>query len=106
LTFDVSSELLSKQNLNLAFEGLDTHASVYLVKADGEKELILESHNQFRQYSVDVKDKLAQSNNQLIIHFQSAVVYDQEMAEKDLPLVIPISYPDDPQRMYSRKAAY
>jgi beta-mannosidase len=52
----------------LVFEGLDTHAEVYL---NGEH--ILSAHNMFRRYEVAVE--LAQTNI-LIVNFTSSAKYD------------------------------
>jgi beta-mannosidase len=60
----------------LTFEGLDTHASVYL-----NDELILEAHNQFRAYDVNFTQfgsLLKQKDNKLTIKFRSSVDYDNE----------------------------
>ena len=61
--FDVSSNTLNKDHLQLHFEGLDTYANVYL-----NDSLILSSNNAFRNYKIPVK-KLISSRNTLAVHF-------------------------------------
>ena len=51
-TFTIPNQTLSSNRQYLIFEGLDTHAQVYL---NGES--ILEAHNMFRRYEVEVKFK-------------------------------------------------
>jgi beta-mannosidase len=67
-TFDISSNLLNYKYQFLVFEGLDTHAEIYI---NGQH--ILSAHNMFRRYEVPVK--LA-ATNQLIVKFTSSAKYD------------------------------
>jgi beta-mannosidase len=67
-TFNVSATLINSQHQYLVFEGLDTHAEVYL---NGQH--ILSAHNMFRRYEVDVKFKAV---NELAVNFTSSVKYD------------------------------
>ncbi|ANB14927.1 hypothetical protein AWJ20_2544 [Sugiyamaella lignohabitans] len=60
----------------LVFDGLDTHANVYL---NGEK--ILYAENMFVQYRVDVSKKL-KKENELLIHFESTYVIGKKLEEK------------------------
>jgi len=66
--FNFSSTLLNYKYQYLVFEGLDTHAEVYL---NGKH--ILSAHNMFRRYEVAVD--LAQTNK-LIVNFTSSAKYD------------------------------
>lgn len=66
-TFDLSSDLMQRQNLSLVFEGLDTYASV---KLNDNKILIAD--NMHRLWEVDVKSLLREKDNTLEIVFQSA----------------------------------
>lgn len=67
-TFDVAPELLTKENVVLHFEGLDTYADVTL---NGEK--ILSTDNMFRQWKVDVRHLLKQKGNQLQVYLHSPI---------------------------------
>ena len=93
--FEVPSNTLNKQNVELVFDGLDTYADVYL---NGKR--ILQANNMFRQWKVDVK-ALLKTSNQLFIRFKSAQNTVDSMAKADLPYVIP----DNP-RAYVRKAQF
>jgi len=65
--FNLKDEILSNQNIELNFEGLDTYAKVYL-----NDSLILDASNMFRMWSVECKSKLKKENNNLLIVFSSA----------------------------------
>ncbi|MDR0415449.1 MAG: glycoside hydrolase family 2 protein [Prevotellaceae bacterium] len=69
--FDVSREELAQTNLRLHFYGLDNYADVYL---NGEK--VLATDNMFREWTVNVKDKLKQDSNLLHIYFHSPIKVD------------------------------
>jgi beta-mannosidase len=64
LCFDADKELLGKENVELAFEGLDTYAEVSL---NGEK--LFFADNQFRTWKREVKDLLKEKDNLLEVHF-------------------------------------
>jgi len=64
----VSSGLLKKDRVVLEFEGLDTHADLYL-----NDQKILEADNMFREWTVDVKDYLKKGSNSLKIYFHSPI---------------------------------
>ncbi len=66
--FRLNDDLLSKRNIQLVFEGLDTYADVFL---NGMK--IREANNMFRQWEVDCREQLKEGDNLLEIHFQSAL---------------------------------
>ena len=95
-SFAVPANLLNKKQLTLVFDGLDTYADVYL-----NGQLILTADNMFRQWKVDVKNKLKATGNSLFIHFRSAQNKVDSIAAANLPYVIP----DNP-RCYVRKAQY
>ena len=98
-SFDVSSKILRSTAVHLSFEGLDTHATVYL-----NEELILNANNFFRSWEVDVKDKILPKGNVLLIKFKSAVRYDNETRISFLPTIVPS---DNPNRTpFSRKPRY
>lgn len=66
--FDVTPELISKKNIVLCFEGLDTYADVTL---NGEK--ILSADNMFREWKVDIKPFLKLRGNILQVYFHSPI---------------------------------
>lgn len=66
--FNLSKKDLSKQHIELDFEGLDTYSCVYL-----NDSLILQTDNMFRHYSADVKELLKAGDNKLHIIFQSPI---------------------------------
>jgi beta-mannosidase len=97
-TFEVSQEMLSKSQLELCFDGLDTFAHVLL---NGQK--ILETDNMFIPYRVNVKDKLKAGENELVIHFESALRRGKEIeaVRGKRP-----NWNGDSSRLYVRKAQY
>lgn len=94
-TFSVTEQELSNQQVELVFEGLDTHASVKLNDSE-----ILSADNMFRTWVVDVKDLLRAGENTLEIYFRSAEKFNLEQAAK-LSYVLP-----EDERVHSRKAQY
>ncbi|HUF04916.1 MAG TPA: glycoside hydrolase family 2 protein [Aridibacter sp.] len=100
-TFDVSREQLSKQRLELVFEGLDTYADVSLNGAP-----LVSTDNMFRTWQTDVKGKLKEGANTLHIRFRSPI-------NEILPLMSKLDYqipaPNDQGEVtspYTRKAPY
>lgn len=93
--FSVSENELSKQNIILQFDGLDTFASVIL-----NGTTILKANNMFRTWKVDVKKLLKTGKNDLKIVFISAVQKGKEEAKK-LPYVLP-----GDEKVFVRKAQY
>lgn len=69
--FDIPAEIFSKDNIFIAFDGLDTYADVYL-----NDEKILEADNMFRRWSVDVKAAVREKGNVLRVYFHSPVKID------------------------------
>jgi beta-mannosidase len=94
-TFLCEAAVLKNQHIDLIFEGLDTHASVYL-----NDSLILKANNMFRSWTVDVKKFIRAGQNNIKIVFESAVLYGQKEAAK-LPYVLP-----EEERIFSRKAQF
>lgn len=102
-TFAVGRALLDKDRVELAFEGLDTYADVFL---NGEK--ILQADNMFRTWKAEVKSKLKNGINNLSVYFHSPInkvlpVYDS------LPYTIPVSNNDQAEKrlsIFTRKAGY
>ena len=106
--FDVSSDVFSKDNIFICFEGLDTFADVVL-----NGKTVLSSDNMFRIYRADVKDVLKQEGNVLEVYFHSITKKGLELREKSLyrfPAMNDLSQIgglfDKKISMYMRKAPY
>ncbi len=95
-TFKVANDVLSKKNIKLVFDGLDTYADVYL-----NGKLVLKADNMFRQWQIEVKGELNPAGNTLLVRFHSAQNKVDSLAKANLPFVIP----DNP-RAYVRKAQF
>jgi beta-mannosidase len=105
--FIVDSKIISRQNIELDFKGLDTYAEVFL----NDKHL-LSTDNMFREWHADVRNVLVEGKNSLRILFHSPVAmgilsrdkfnieaplgYNLELTNTDWPNVGP----------YMRKAGY
>ena len=70
-TFDISSEMLGRQNIELTFYGLDTYADVYL-----NDSLILKADNMFRTWTVNVKGIAKDKGNELRVYLHSPIKVD------------------------------
>ena len=92
-TFSVASEVLPKKHF-LAFQGLDTYATVFL-----NDSLILTANNAFRSWEIDVTD-LLQQENRLRVLFQPVDSIEQNEAEK-----LSYTLPESP-RVFTRKAQF
>ena len=66
-----ADHVMNKANIRLHFMGLDTYADVYL---NGEK--LFSGDNMFREWKVDVKDKLKAKDNKLEVYFHSPIKID------------------------------
>lgn len=77
-TFAVSDTASASEAHELHFDGLDTFCTVIL---NGEE--ILSTDNMFRTYSVDVKDKLKDKDNELVLVFKSALLQGREIEKKN-----------------------
>jgi beta-mannosidase len=106
--FDVPEEIMGKSNIFLHFYGLDTYADVYL-----NGELILNANNMFREWKINVKDKLKPEINQLQIYFHSPIKIDMPKFDS-----LPFHYRTGPDQsenggifdkrvsIFARKAGY
>jgi len=99
--FPVTQATLSRENIELVFEGLDTYADVYLNDTQ-----ILKADNMFRTWRVDCKRALKLGDNVLRIRFRSPV-------NEVLPVMARINYElpasnDQGEKTspYTRKAPY
>jgi beta-mannosidase len=94
-SFLVSKNELSKTNISLQFQGLDTYAEAYL---NGQK--ILDADNMFRTWEADVKTKLKQGRNYLRVVFKPAAEI-AHVAAKALSYTLP-----GEEKVFVRKAQY
>ncbi len=94
--FNVDIKILSRKEIELVFDGLDTYADVYL-----NSHLVLRADNMFRGWTINVKPLLHQSGNELRICFSAAQNKVDSIARSRLPLLLP-----DNNRVYVRKAQF
>src|SRR5260370_7586870 len=97
----VKPELLSREHLELVFEGLDTYANVFL-----NDQHLVDADNMFRTWRVDCKHALKPGVNTLSTRFRSPI-------NEILPVMAKMNYqlpsPNDQGEKtypYTRKAAY
>ena len=69
--FDVPNDIFEKDNIRIAFKGLDTYADVYL-----NDSMVLKSDNMFCEWTVDCKKLLKADGNSLRIYFHSPIKVD------------------------------
>ena len=100
-TLKITPALMSSENLELVFEGLDTYAQVYV-----NETLLLEADNMFRTWRVPAKSVLKLGANTLRVHFRSPI-------NAILPLMAKLDYelpaPNDQGEKtspHTRKAPY
>ena len=100
--FNVGLPILSKEHVELHFEGLDTYAEVYL-----NDSLILSANNQFLEYKVEVKSLLKVEENSLEIRFTSPQNKHIQTLE-EAPHELPSGCEEGKYNVgvYSRKAPY
>jgi beta-mannosidase len=67
-TFQVTPQIMNRENVELVFEGLDTYAEVYL-----NDQLLLNADNMFRTWRVAAKQALKAGDNTLRILFRSPI---------------------------------
>jgi beta-mannosidase len=77
-SFSVTTEMLSKDFLQLTFPGIDTYASVYVNEV-----LVLKADNAFRPYSLDVKSNFKMGINTIRVVFTPPVMYHREAYLKE-----------------------
>lgn len=106
--FDLDKDMFNKNNIRLHFKGLDTYCHVYL---NGER--ILEGDNMFREWKIDIKDKVKSKENKLEVYFLSPIKVDVPKWD-----AIPFHYPTGPDQsqqggifnktvsIFARKAGY
>ena len=100
-TFQISTETLKRQNIEIVFEGLDTYGKVFL-----NDKAILDADNMFRTWRVNVKGSLKQGENILRIVFRSPIneiLPAMKKLDYELPAVNDQGEKTSP---YTRKAPY
>ena len=93
-TFELDPKTLSKSNIELSFEGIDTYANIYL-----NDTLIGLTNNSFRTWKYDIKE-LAKKENTLKLHFfptKKLEISESRKIDYNLP-------PDT--RVFTRKAQF
>ena len=88
------------KNVELVFEGIDTHASIFLNGTQLSAETPSgKTNNMFHPWIFDVSKMLKKGDNELLIRFHPATDYNAAEAEK-----LDYTLPDE--RAFSRKAPY
>jgi beta-mannosidase len=93
--FEIDSTILTKENIELVINGIDTYADVFLNDAK-----ILHTDNQFRRWTVSAKKLLKNKNNHLKI-----ILYSPFPIEKQKIQNYGFLPPGD-ERIFTRKAQY
>jgi beta-mannosidase len=93
-TFDVSPEMLSKQWIQLQFDGIDTYSDIYL---NGRK--LASTNNMFLPYKFDVNGWLKEKGNVLEVRLQTL---DKMVGEKVRQKQFKGAF-GDPYRAYVRR---
>ncbi len=102
--FNLPADFISKKNIELVFNGLDTYADVYL-----NDSLVLSADNMFRVWVIPCKELLKEKGNVLSIHFNN--VFKVNLPKwKSAPYRL-AAFPNNDQAdtmiaMYSRKAQF
>ncbi len=92
--FNLPDSLFYFEGRKLVFEGLDTHADVWVNGV-----LKLHSDNMFRSYSIDIDQAFIPGENELLIRFHSPLQYNRNQSDS-----LPYRLPDE--RVFTRKAPY
>jgi beta-mannosidase len=85
---------LSDQNFEMVFEGLDTHAEIFI-----NDYFIGSTNNMFRLWSFEVPDSILDTENVLNVNFLSVAENDRQKLSQ-----VGIAIPDE--RVFSRKSPY
>jgi beta-mannosidase len=97
-SFQITQDMFGQPLLDLCFDGLDTFATVSL---NGQK--VLESNNMFVPHRVNIKSFANLGDNELVIHFESALRRGKELETQygQRP-----NWNGDSSRLFVRKAQY
>ncbi len=108
-TINATDSLLALNNIEIKFDGLDTHAEVFI-----NDSLILQANNMFREWKADIKKFLHPGSNELKIRLKSPIAYGLKKYDEQ-GYEIPVSGNDLSEigglgnkkvSIYSRKAPY
>ena len=100
-TFQLTPEMMGRENIDLIFKGLDTYADVYL----NEKK-ILEANNMFREWKTSIKPDLKPGENVLKIYFHSPIKVDIPKGTPCLTSMKPATTSPRTAEYSIRKSAY
>ncbi|KAJ8925684.1 hypothetical protein NQ315_009531 [Exocentrus adspersus] len=93
-SFSVDEVLLSFDNINIVFDGLDTISTILI-----NNETVGESKNMFVQYVFDIKKQLKSGDNLIEVRFQSPIDAAEKLsAEQNKSYNIPLNCPPDAYR--------
>ena len=92
--FVVDRKQLKAKSTKITFEGIDTHAEIYI---NGNK--ILQTDNMFVEWELEISGLLRQGKNELKIFFKSPITINKILADK-------YAYKLPEERAFTRKAAY
>lgn len=73
----MDGELLSHDNINIKFEGLDTFSTILINKKE-----VGTSRNMFVQYLYKIKDALKEGDNEIEVRFQSPIEVGENIAKQ------------------------
>ncbi|MFA5423162.1 MAG: sugar-binding domain-containing protein [Phycisphaerae bacterium] len=97
--FDAPEQLLESDKIELACDGLDTVASVWL-----NEKLLGRCDNMFIQHRFDITKYIKPADNQILIKFDPAVAHAEKLMERYTPFSA--KQFRNPYRAYLRKAQY
>ncbi len=102
-TFDVNSDIITKDQILLDFKGLDTYADVFL-----NDTLILEANNMFRSWTVDISRIVKPGKNELRIYFHSPIKIAERINSSAENTISGSSNSSEEKNLslFARKAAY
>lgn len=98
-TFDAPADLLAHERIDLAFDGLDTVATVWL-----NEKLIGKTANMFIPHRFNVSGLLKQKYNRLVVKFDPARAHAEKLMQRYG--VFTEEQFRNPSRVYIRKAQY
>uniref|UniRef100_A0A8C4NSR8 Beta-mannosidase n=1 Tax=Dicentrarchus labrax TaxID=13489 RepID=A0A8C4NSR8_DICLA len=92
-TFTASTQLRTKQKVQLVFDGVDTVATIWLNEI-----IVWKTDNMFRTYDFSVRDLLKDGDNELRVSFLSPVLYASERRKAHSAYRVPPECPPDVQK--------
>ncbi|MFQ5770435.1 MAG: glycoside hydrolase family 2 protein, partial [bacterium] len=95
--FEVTDDFLNNPTIYLIAEGLDTIATIFI-----NNQMVAQIQNMHIEHRLDVKQLLVKGNNEIRIHFDSAIVHAKQLEDRFGVL----SHTHESYRLYVRKAQY